>query len=120
MRYCTKCGAPLDPNTKFCTRCGNPVTAAPPAPAAAPPAYQAPARGNPSAAAALQAVTKNLRAVKAPGEMVLGSWSVLDVVTQAVQKQQKAPGNKKKGRGWKIILGIVIFLVICYLIGQFG
>lgn len=124
MRYCTKCGAPLEPNAKFCTRCGNLVTADPSAPlrpvtATTPPAYQSPARGVPSAAAALQAVTKDLRAVKTPGEMVLGTWSVVDVATQAVQKMQNAP-VKKKGRRLKIILGIVIFLAICYLIGQFG
>lgn len=25
MKFCTKCGAPIDENTKFCKKCGNPV-----------------------------------------------------------------------------------------------
>ncbi len=25
MKFCTKCGNPIEPNVKFCKKCGNPI-----------------------------------------------------------------------------------------------
>ena len=112
MNYCTKCGAPLTPDTKFCTRCGQPVQAVQPA-------------------------LDGIWAGSAPGEMVLRSWVVPNVTPRPAtgkrsipkkqprpKQQQAAPARqekpaKKKRRG-RFILYLILFLVACYFIGKYN
>ncbi len=136
MNYCTRCGAPLTPDTKFCTRCGQPVQAAPPAAPVPPVRPAAPAA---AAAAVPQPALDGLWAGSAPGEMVLRSWVVPNVTPRAAtgkrsvsvpkkqprpKKQQAAPAKqekpaKKKRRG-RFILYLILFLVACYFIGKYN
>lgn len=134
MNYCTRCGAPLTPDTKFCTRCGQPVQAAPPAAPVPPVRPAAPAA---AAAAVPQPALDGLWAGSAPGEMVLRSWTVPNVTPQAAtgkrsvpkkqsspKQQQAAPAKqekpaKKKRRG-RFILYLILFLVACYFIGKYN
>ena len=134
MNYCTRCGAPLTPDTKFCTRCGQPVQAAPPAAPVPPVRPAAPAA---AAAAVPQPALDGLWAGSAPGEMVLRSWTVPNVTPQAAtgkrsvpkkqsspKQQQAAPAKqekpaKKKRRG-RFILYLILFRVACYFIGKYN
>ena len=134
MNYCTRCGAPLTPDTKFCTRCGQPVQAAPPAAPVPPVRPAAPAA---AAAAVPQPALDGLWAGSAPGVMVLRSWTVPNVTPQAAtgkrsvpkkqsspKQQQAAPAKqekpaKKKRRG-RFILYLILFLVACYFIGKYN
>ena len=143
MNYCTRCGAPLTPDTKFCTRCGQPVQPVQPAQPARPVQPAQPAQPvRPVAAAAAagpQAALDGLWAGSAPGEMVLRSWTVPNVTPRAAtgkrsvsvpkkqprpKKQQAAPAKqekpaKKKRRG-RFILYLILFLVACYFIGKYN
>lgn len=141
MNYCTRCGAPLTPDTKFCTRCGQPVQPVQPAQPARPVQPAQPVQPvRPVAAAAAagpQPALDGLWAGSAPGEMVLRSWTVPNVTPQAAtgkrsvpkkqsspKQQQAAPAKqekpaKKKRRG-RFILYLILFLVACYFIGKYN
>ncbi len=108
MAYCTQCGAPLSPGTRFCPKCGTKVPESSPLPSA----------GTGDGV---------IQAPDTPGMVTLSTWEVapekkvpekktMAKKTEAKKPEEKKP--KKKGCLFWIVVFVLISLVLFYFAGR--